>query len=231
MKKNKFIIDSSIEKLLNKESTYFLLPSEYKEVSYKLKKNMYKIYKPYDDSDKVILYTDKTPKVILFSIKTKNILRHQDILGSLYNLGLSNNTFGDIIVTKDNDYYFYILPQIKKIIENNLKKINNYYVSLVEEDINLLKDYKRSYETYEIVVPSTRLDVIVCEIVKTNRARALNIINNKDVIVNYNIQTKKSYILKENDIFSIRKYGKYKFIGITNQTKKDRFVVQYQKYL
>ena len=43
--------------------------------------------------------------------------------------------------------------------------------------------------------------------------------------------TKGIDMLKENDIFSIRKYGKYKFLGEINRTKKGSLVVKYLKYV
>ena len=51
------------------------------------------------------------------------------------------------------------------------------------------------------------------------------------MIVNYDVMNKNSYILKENDIFSIRRYGKYKFVGIVKSTKKNNFIVRYLKYI
>ena len=56
-------------------------------------------------------------------------------------------------------------------------------------------------------------------------------VKNKEVIVNYDVMNKNSYILKENDIFSIRRYGKYKFVGIVKSTKKNNFIVRYLKYI
>ena len=56
-------------------------------------------------------------------------------------------------------------------------------------------------------------------------------IKNKEVIVNYDVMNKNSYILKENDIFSIRRYGKYKFVGIVKSTKKNNFIIRYLKYI
>lgn len=38
---------------------------------------------------------------------------------------------------------------------------------------------------------------------------------------------KNSYVLKENDIFSIGKYDKYKFIGIIKSVKKKNYIVKY----
>ena len=39
------------------------------------------------------------------------------------------------------------------------------------------------------------------------------------------------FLIKENDIFSIRRYGKYKFISIVNTTRKDNYIIRYQKYI
>lgn len=37
--------------------------------------------------------------------------------------------------------------------------------------------------------------------------------------------------VKEEDIFSIRKYGKFKYIGKVKQTKKNNYIVKIYKYL
>ena len=37
--------------------------------------------------------------------------------------------------------------------------------------------------------------------------------------------------LKENDIFSIRRYGKYKFSKIVKNTKKDNIIIEYHKFI
>ena len=54
---------------------------------------------------------------------------------------------------------------------------------------------------------------------------------NKDIMLNYNVVTKCTYMLKENDIFSIRKFGKYKYVGIINNTKKGNYIIKYLKYI
>ena len=75
------------------------------------------------------------------------------------------------------------------------------------------------------------MDSIVSKIVNTSRNNALNLLKNGDVFLNYEELTKPTYILKENDIFSVRKYGKYKFSGIINNTKKGNLVIKILKYV
>ena len=220
----------NIDKIKRGEHTFFLDPKEANLVKGKLKKDEYKIYSPYPDSNKVILYKDKLPNVILYEIKSKTPLRHQDILGSMFSLNITNEVFGDIIVDNDK-YYIYVLDIIDKYIKSNLLFIKNSEIELVEKDINTLNDYHQKYEEYTIIVSSLRIDTIISRITNTNRSNIIDRIKNKEILVNYEVLTKSSYTLKENDIFSIRKSGKYKFIGIEKTTKKDNYIIKYLKYV
>ena len=220
----------NIDKIKRGEHTFFLDPKEANLVKGKLKKDEYKIYSPYPDSNKVILYKDKLPNVILYEIKSKTPLRHQDILGSMFSLNITNEVFGDIIVDNDK-YYIYVLDIIDKYIKSSLLFIKNSEIELVEKDINTLNDYHQKYEEYTIIVSSLRIDTIISRITNTNRSNIIDRIKNKEILVNYEVLTKSSYTLKENDIFSIRRYGKYKFIGIINNTKINNLVIKYLKYI
>ena len=230
MKKNNYITENYVERLLNNKYTFFLDQKEYSLVSSKIKKNYYNIYKPYIDSEKVILYTDKIPKISLFEIKSYKELKHQDILGSILSLNISSNYLGDILIS-NNRYFFYIFDELKDFIKDNLIMIGNNKVSLEEYPIEYLENYEREYEKYEIIVSSNRIDNVLAKIVKTNRDRIIQKIKDKEIILNYEILDKPSYVLKENDIFSVRRVGKFKYIGIINHTKKDNLVISYLKYV
>lgn len=230
MKKVNYLIENNIEKLLRGEETDFLLPLEVKLIISKLKKKGYKTYIPYPEADKVILYVKEKPEISLFKINCNNHLRHQDILGALFNQGINNNSFGDIVIDKHN-YYFYLLPKLDDFIINNFTKIAKYNISLTKIDTNYLNDFQKPYEINKIIVPSLRLDAVLSCVIKRSRKEVSELIDNKKVIINYEVTTKKTYILKEDDIFSIHKYGKYKFIEVKKTTKKDRLVVEYIKYI
>jgi len=230
MKKNLYKIDNAIEKILNGSNTLFLDSNELKQIVSKLRKNEYNVYYPYEESDKVILYTNDIPKVSLFKIVCNEKLRHQDILGSILSLNINSSYLGDIIID-DDYYYFYILSELSCFIKDNLNMIGNKKIILEEIDINALKDYKRKYEEKTIIVSSLRIDNVISKIINLNRKNVLDKINNKEVILNYEVLTKSSYNLKENDVFSIRKYGKYKYIKIINNTKKDNLIIKYLKYI
>ncbi|MBR1416752.1 MAG: hypothetical protein IJ572_02925 [Bacilli bacterium] len=230
MKRDIYKIDNSIERLLNDKSTLFLDQKELKIIISKLHKKYYNAYYPYKTSEKVILYTKKIPKVTLFKIISNNTLRHQDILGSIMGLNISSSYLGDIIIDNDN-YYFYILSELSNYIKENLLYIGNNKITLEELNINYLDYYERKYKEIELIVSSNRIDTVISRLINKQRDSVIELIKNKDVILNYDVLTKNSYYLKENDIFSIRKYGKYKFINVLKSTKKDKLIIKCLKYI
>lgn len=230
MKSDVYKINNAVEKIKTGKNTQFLDGRELKLVTGKLKKNEYNVYYPYKDSEKVMLYTGKVPKVKLFKIYTVENIRHQDILGSLFALNIDSSYFGDIVLYNDY-YYVFVSEDLALYIKDNLKMIGNKKVSLEEVDLSVLDNYERNYEEKEMIVSSLRIDNVVSGIINTSRKVALDKIKNKEVVVNYGVMNKNSYILKESDIFSIRRYGKYKFVGIVKSTKKNNFIVRYLKYI
>lgn len=230
MKKNMYKIDNSIEKIYMGKNTMFLDMSEFKRVKSKLKGINYSIYYPYKDSEKMIIYTNEIPNVTLFKINTNETLTHSSILGSIMALNISSNYLGDIIVDNSN-YYFYIMSDLKDYIKHNLTSIGNAKVTLEEMDLNELLSYERRYMEETIIVSSLRIDNVISKIIKTNRDTVLDKIKNDEVILNCEILSKNTYILKENDIFSIRRYGKYKYVGFIKSTKKDNYIIKYLKYI
>lgn len=124
----------------------------------------------------------------------------------------------------------YISSSISNYIETNLIKIKNYNIKLEELDINSLKDYLVEYEKINIIVSSLRSDNLISKLIKTSRDIVKDMIKDKLIRINYCLLNKSSYIIKENDIISIRKYGKYRFIGIIKETKKDNYLIEVNKY-
>lgn len=223
-------IEKNLNRLKNGEYTFFLNPLEIKELKGKLNKNEYKIYSPTLDSEKVIFYKDKLPDISLYEIVTNNPLRHQDILGSLFGLNIDESMFGDIII-KDNHYYIFIINMIEDYFISTFNKIGKYNITLKKLDNSFLKDYERDYEEIELIVTSLRMDTVISRLIQTNREKIKDKIKDKEILLNHELLKNNSYKLKEDDIFSIKKYGKYKFIKVINTTKKDNYVILINKYI
>ena len=212
-----YTVEKIVEKVLYSNSTNFVEIKYLNRVKKELKNVKYNIYEQFIGATKIILY-NKMPNIKIYEIISNNDLRHQDILGTLYSLNISDEMFGDVVIW-NNRYFIIILSSIDNYIKSNLTSIKNSKVDLIEKDPYYLKDYKQEYEECIIIVPSIRVDVIVSKIINSSRSNALELL------------TKPTYMLKENDIFSIRKYGKYKFLGEINKTKKGSLVIKYLKYV
>ena len=166
----------------------------------------------------------------MYEVKSKISLKHQDILGSLFSLNITKEMFGDIVID-NGKYYIFVLELISNYIKTNLLFIKNSPIELEEKNLDTLKDYQQKYEEYITISSSLRIDTIISRITNLNRSIVTDKIKNKEILLNYEILNKNSYLLKENDIFSIRKFGKYKFIGIEKKTKKDNYIIKYLKYV
>lgn len=228
MKKyDKYFIEKNIDRFYKIGYTFFLDTKELSVVKKALNHNKteYQIYEPFIDSDYKIIFS-KQPEISCLKIITDKELTHQSIMGSLYNFNINENYIGDIII--NNGYYFIILNEIKDYILKNFNTVGNNKIKLKESIIPIKE---RLYETLELIVSSTRIDTIVSRITNQNRKEVDNIITRKEVILNNEILTNKSYNLKENDIFSIKRYGKYKYIKIIKTTKKDNPIIEVKKYI
>ena len=224
-----YTVEKIVEKVLYSNSTNFVEIKYLNRAKKELKNVKYNIYEPFIGATKIILY-NKMPNIKIYEIISSNDLRHQDILGTLYSLNISDEMFGDVVIW-NNRYFIIILSSIDNYIKSNLMSIRNSKVDLIERDPYYLRNYKQEYEECIIIVPSIRVDVIVSKIINSSRSNALEKIKNGDIYLNYELLTKPRYMLKENDIFSIRKYGKYKFLGEINKTKKGSLVIKYLKYV
>ena len=89
---------------------------------------------------------------------------------------------------------------------------------------------KERYQNIEIVVNSLRLDIIVSKLANISRSKALEKIRNHEIHLNFKEQNKSTYLLKKDDILSIRRVGKFKIGKVLNVTKKDKFILEIRKY-
>lgn len=225
-----YFTEKNLTRFNNIGYTYFLDPKDINKVKSKLNKNNYSIYYPYKDSEKNIVYKKNIPEVLLYEIKSKQPLRHQDILGTMYSLNISQDLFGDILII-NNKYYVYILPILRNYFESNFNCIKNSRIELNEIDIDKFVDYEREYKKTELIVSSTRIDTVISSIIHTPRSEINSLISKKAIMINYDYLSNPDYKLKENDVFSIKKYGKYKFVGSKKKTKKDKLIVEVCKYI
>ena len=225
-----YFIQKNLTRLNNRQCSFFLDPKELLEIKGKLKKNTYNVYYPYKDSEKCIVYNYEKPEVLLYEIIINKKVRHQDILGAMYALNIDSSLFGDILII-DNHYYIYIFPLVRNYFESNFTKVGNSSVTLKEIPLSTLEDYERDYEEIELIASSNRIDTIVSMLAHTSRSNISLMIKKKEIMLNYDFLKDNSYKLKENDVFSIKRIGKYKYIGVIKNTKSNHYIIKILKYI
>ena len=100
-----------------------------------------------------------------------------------------------------------------------------------EVPLNTLNNFKRNYLEIEIIVSSLRIDTIISRLIGCNREKIKELLKDKKIILNYEPLNKPERLLQENDIFSIKKYGKYRFDKIIGKTKKENYIILIEKYI
>ena len=228
---DKFSLNNQVEKVIRGDNSNFLNPVDTRFVINHIKKdiNNYKVFKLFDDAEKLIVYTNKL-NITLYEIKTNSNLTHREILGALFSHNICEDSFGDIIINNDK-YYIVVLNTIKDYMINNFITIGNKKVKLLEVDLDIVNDYKLNYLDINLNVSSLRIDNIISRLIPTSRSNSNLMIKNKKVIVNYNLCTNSNYILKDNDIFSIRGIGKFKYIGIDYIKSNGKKSILIKKYM
>lgn len=229
MRSNNYQSEKIIDSLYNKGYTNFLTIKDFMMVKNKIKKEEYNIYELYKDSEKLILYTKKEPNIKLLKIDSVKEIRHQDILGKIFSLGIENDMFGDIIKL-NNKFYIFIFEHLAEYLKYNFTEINKNKITITETNLSEKENFIRNYETTEYIVSSLRIDNVVSTIIKESRNKVIERFKNSEIILNSEEQRKSTKILKENDIFSIRKKGKYKFSKILKRTKKNGYIIEILVY-
>ncbi|MBD5135084.1 MAG: hypothetical protein HDT39_03860 [Lachnospiraceae bacterium] len=156
-------------------------------------------------------------------------LGHRDFLGSLMNLGIDRSTIGDIFI-KEKTGYIFCVDRIAEYIAENLEKIKHTNVKCRVEKGNI-DAIQPELKPVETVVSSERIDAIIAKVYGMSRSQGIEYFRQKKVFVNGRVMENNSYVLKENDIVSVRGFGKFIFDGLMKETKKGRMRVRMRVYI
>lgn len=168
-------------------------------------------------------------KVSPVSFKFGEELAHKNYLGALMNLGIERNAIGDILVD-GKDAYVMCLTSISEYIIDNLTSVNRTVVK-VEVVGELPNTLKIKLQDVSLSAPSNRIDVIISKLYGVSRNVANEMFSDRNVFVNDKLCLNNSYSLKNDDIVSVRYYGRFCFVGEKQKTKKGNLIYLIRKYV
>lgn len=156
---------------------------------------------------------------------------HRRYLGAIMKLGVEREKVGDISV-KSKGAEIVIKNEIQKFLVQNLGSLTRFSSAEIEvmniEDLQEIETQK--VEITEIVA-SLRLDNIVASLARTSRGKAVDMLEQERVFLNFKNETKASKTVKVGDIITIRGKGRFVFKEISGNTRKGRFVIKIDKFI
>ena len=156
---------------------------------------------------------------------------HRDYLGGIIKLGLKREKIGDILVRK-NGADIIIIKDVEEYLLTNLGELTRFSKAQIEtKQISELEPSEVITQKLQIIIPQMRLDCIVSESIRCSRTNVSEIIKHERIFVNHKIETKNSKILHEQDMITIRGKGRFKINNIIARTKKDKIVLEIEKYV
>lgn len=180
-----------------------------------------------------VYYTFESPIVMLeiapINSRYAESLSHRDFLGAILNLGIVRGKIGDIVL-QNNFAYVYCIKEIASYIVDNLKKIKHTFVSVQISS----KDCTQIAPTFKVIkntVASVRLDSLIATAFGSSRSSIISYIEGEKVFVNGKLITSNGYVVKENDIVSVRGKGRFIFDRVIGTTKKGRNLIEIRVYI
>lgn len=155
-------------------------------------------------------------------------LGHRDLLGSIMNLGVDRSKIGDIIINED-EYHIICEESISFYFIKNFEKVRHTLVNVSRVSLNELNVHQE-FEEREGIITSNRLDSLLACIYKLSRSRASELIRAEKVFLNGKAILNPAGSCKENDIVSVRGYGRFIFLSDYGETSKGRLKIKYKTY-
>lgn len=154
-------------------------------------------------------------------------LLHKDYMGAIYNIGIAEDMIGDIIV-EENSAYIFLISKVLEYVLLNFSKVGSAKITLEKNDDEVKFLY--NFEEVAITVKSLRIDIILSHLYKLSRNDVDKKISKGDLVINSKLIKNKTNLIKENDIVSFSRCGKFKYIGLIKITKTGNSVISINKY-
>ena len=156
-------------------------------------------------------------------------LNHRDFLGALMHLGIERSVLGDICL-REQEAYLICKEEMADYIVNHLDKVRHTVVKC-EQMNEMPTEIQPELKEEELIVSSLRADAIVAKVWQLSRNQSLGLFRGKKVFVNGRQFENNSGIWQEGDIVSVRGYGRFRYDGMLQETKKGRIRFLIQKYI
>lgn len=165
---------------------------------------------------------------ISYNKKFSSKLKHRDFLGAVLSLGIKRDKIGDIII---DDGFATIIAESKIVsyIMLNLEKVANTKVCCKKIKLDYLNSRKNDSAEKNIIVSSLRLDAVLSAAFGLSRNKTNTLISSGMAFINWQSFDSPSKNICQDDVVTLRGFGRIKIIEIKGKTKKDKFLLNILK--
>ena len=181
------------------------------------------VYPEYSDADYVT-----SPIVVLKTDLSDDNVSHKDFLGAAMGLKIKREYMGDILI-KDKQAFMICHRNVADILIDELHGVKKSTVSFEYWDKPL--QFTREYsEKRTATVASLRADSVVAALMNKSRTEAVKQIKQGNVKINHMDVLHSDFEVVDNDIISVKHFGKYKVFCDGSKSRKDRIFINIAKY-
>lgn len=156
-------------------------------------------------------------------------LSHRDYLGALMNLGIERSLLGDIMI-REKTAYLFCADRMADYITEKLDKVRHTNVRCERTD-ELPREIAPKLLEEELVVSAERADTVVAKAYHLSRSQSLTLFREKKIFENGRLFENNSGTFQPESVISVRGFGRFRYDGILQETKKGRIRVRIAKYV
>ncbi len=156
--------------------------------------------------------------------KFADTFSHRDFLGAILNLGLDRFAVGDLFLEAKGAYAF-CTETVVPFLEEQLRQVKHTPVRCQRvQEVALLP--RPRLEELSLSVAGARCDSLVAQVWRLSRSQSQELFRKGRVFVNGRQQNNADALLKDDDLVSVRGFGRFLFRGQKGLTKSGRLSVR-----
>lgn len=173
---------------------------------------------------------DKPVAAVRCTFPAGSGLTHRDFLGGLMGTGLTRPCIGDILVA-DGSCDILVLRESLHIVLDQFSQAGRYKLSLSPLPLGELAPPEKQVKLIRDTVSALRLDAVASSGFAMARGKAAALIAAGRVSVNHRECLKGDKLLAQGDVITAKGLGKCMLKTVLGKSKKDRIMIELERYL
>lgn len=160
-------------------------------------------------------------------------LTHRDFLGSALGLGVERAVMGDIVLLDEEgrEAALFCDGAIAEFFLRELTCVANDKVKVSVTDMGKIRLPEKKTQPIHDTVAAPRLDAVVAALCSLSRDKARAAVATGIVELDFETEERPDRTVSSPAIISVRGYGRYKVLSLSDKTRKGRYRLEAEKYV